>query len=305
VTARLTPLPDIVPPVQFAGNRTFANTSTLSFGGGISITTGATVTNNGAVHVDNANGITGTGSFVQGVFATVTNGGPFLPAGTLNATASPNSIDYNGAAQTVKAVIYSNLTLSGSGAKDLTGVSTINDAFTLAGTASAAVATNLGIGTDVTLGSGTSFTLGSFTITVGGNWTNNGGTVSQGSSTVVFISSGSQSIQRSTQGFANVQFSGVGTKQMIAAAGLFATGNVTIDPGATFDGNTASVHQVSGNWTNNGTFTGGTSTVIFQGGSPSIINGSFGNLQINKTASVVSRLTSAISSDWKSCIRGT
>jgi len=278
----------IVPPVNFAGNRTFANTSTLSFGSGFSINTGATVTNNGAVHVDNANGITGTGSFVQGTFATVTNGGPFLPAGTLNATASPNSIDYNGAAQTVKAVIYSNLTLSGSGAKDLTGVSTINDAFTLAGTASATVATNLGIGTDVTLGSGTTFTLGSFTITVGGNWTNNGGTVSQGSSTVIFISSGSQSIQRSTQGFANVQFSGVGTKQMTAAAGLFATGNVTIDPGATFDGNTASVHQVSGNWTNNGTFIGGTSTVIFQGGSPSIINGSFGNLQINKTASVVS-----------------
>src|SRR6185369_13804147 len=109
-----------------SGSTIDANASTLSFNSGISINTGATVTNNGAVHVDNANGITGTGTFIQAAFATVTNGGPFLPTGTLLAATSPNLIDYNGAAQTVKAVIYDSLTLSGSGTTDITGLSTIN-----------------------------------------------------------------------------------------------------------------------------------------------------------------------------------
>src|SRR6185369_10150276 len=72
-------LSSIVPAVVFAGDRTIANTANLSFNSGISINTSATVTNNGAVHVDNANGITGTGTFIQNANAIVTNGGPFLP----------------------------------------------------------------------------------------------------------------------------------------------------------------------------------------------------------------------------------
>ena len=282
----------IVPPVVFAGDRTFANTSTLSFGSGFSINTGATVTNDGAVHVDNANGITGTGTFTQNANAIVTNGGPFLPAGTLNAAASPNLIDYNGSAQTVKAAIYHDLTLSGSGAKDITGVSAINGSLTLSGTASATATTGLGIGVDVTIGSGTTLGLGTFTHTVGGNWTNSGGSVSQGTSTVIFISSGSQTITRGTQGFASVQFSGVGPKSA-SGAGLFCTGDVTINAGSNFSGG-ALAHQVTGNWVNNGTFNTGTSSVEFQGGTSSTIIGDFKTLIVNKSGAATVSLSGTV-----------
>jgi len=282
----------IVPAVVFAGDRTIANTSTLSFNSGISINTGATVTNNGAVHVDNANGITGTGTFIQAAFATVTNGGPFLPTGTLLAATSPNLIDYNGAAQTVKAVIYDSLTLSGSGTKDITGLSTINGSLTLSGTASATATTGIGVGVDVTIGSGTTLGLGTFSHTVGGNWTNNGGSVSQGTSTVTFISSGSQTITRGTQGFASVQFSGVGPKSA-SGAGLFCTGNVTINSGSSFNGGTLA-HQVTGNWVNNGTFNTGTSSVEFQGGTSSTIVGDFSTLIVNKSGAATVSLSGTV-----------
>src|SRR4051794_3144587 len=279
----------IAPAVSFSGDRNFANTANLAFSNGISITTGATVTNNGAVHVDNANGITGTGTFTQAAGASVTNGGPFLPAGTLNAAASPNSIAYNGAAQTVKATAYDSLTFTGSGAKDITGVTTIAGSLTLSGTVSVTAANNLGIGAAVNLGSGTSFDLGSFTHTVGGNWTNSGGSVTQGGSTVIFAGSGAQTINRGTQGFANIQFSGSGAKSF-AGAGLFVTGNVTINAGATVNGG-AFAHQVTGNWTNNGSFNGNTSSVEFQGGTSSIINGDFSTLIVNKSGAATVTLS--------------
>jgi len=279
----------IVPAVTFAGDRTFANTSTLSFNSGISISTGATVTNNGAVHVDNVNGITGTGTFMQGVFGVVTNGGPFLPAGTLNAAASPNSIDYNGAAQTVKATLYDSLTLSGSGTKDITGLTGIDNAFTLAGSVSATATASMSVGGDITFGAGTSFDLGSFTHFIGGNWTNNGGSVAPGTSTILFISSGSQTITRGTQAFNNIEFTGVGPKSA-AGAGLLVNGNVVIDASSTFNGG-ALAHQVTGNWTNNGTFNPNTSSVEFQGGTSSIINGDFKTLIINKSGAATVSLS--------------
>jgi len=271
----------LAPPVAFQGDRTFAGSAALSFSSGFSITTGATVTNNGQVHVDNTNGITGTGAFVQGTNAVVTNSGPFLPSGSLTASASPNLIDYNGAAQTVKATTYHNLILSGSGTKDITGLSTINGSFTLNGSASATATTGLTIGGDVTLQSGTSFNLATFSHSVAGNWTNNGGSVTQSSSTVTFNGSTAQTIARGTQGFNNVVFSGAGAKS-VSGAGLFVTGDVTINSGATFNGG-ALAHQVTGNWTNSGTFNPGTSTVEFQGATSSTVGGDFSTVIINKS----------------------
>lgn len=64
-------------------------------------------------------------------------------------------------------------------------------------------------------------------------------------------------------------------------------GNLTINSTATFAGSTFS-HNLGGNWSNSGTFTPGSSTVVFNGTSAQLINGStsttFNNLTINKTA---------------------
>ncbi|MGC9151455.1 MAG: beta strand repeat-containing protein [Microbacter sp.] len=66
-------------------------------------------------------------------------------------------------------------------------------------------------------------------------------------------------------------------------------GNLSIGTGTTFVGSSYA-HTVAGDWTNNGTFTAGTSTVTLDGNNASNINGSatttFNNLTINKGAAV-------------------
>ena len=65
---------------------------------------------------------------------------------------------------------------------------------------------------------------------------------------------------------------------------LVVTGNVVINSGTTLKGNTQYT-LVGGNWTNSGTFTPSSSTVIFNGsGSQSVNATTFNNLTINKSA---------------------
>jgi hypothetical protein len=110
----------------------------------------------------------------------------FSGAGTLNAggtllngtagtfTPSTGTVNYNGVAQTVGAYTYNHLTLSGSGAKTLTGVATVNGNLTLSGTATAASGANLAIGGNLVVGTGTMFTVGAHTIAVAGTTTVSG-----------------------------------------------------------------------------------------------------------------------------------
>lgn len=100
-------------------------------------------------------------------------------------TANNGTVEWNGANQTVAAVTYNNLILSGSGTKTLAGLSTINNHFTLSGTASATAAAALNIGGDVTIGSGATFNASTFTHLIAGNWVNNG-TFTAGTSTINF-----------------------------------------------------------------------------------------------------------------------
>ncbi len=67
--------------------------------------------------------------------------------------------------------------------------------------------------------------------------------------------------------------------------GLTLTGNLTINSGATFAGSSYS-HSVAGNWTNNGTFTAGTSTVTFNGAAQQTMAGAtnFYSLTMNNSA---------------------
>src|SRR4030095_9089384 len=81
-----------------------------------------------------ATALIGTGALTQGASNTLTLGGTCTIT-TLDATASPNTVIYNGVAQTIKATSYNNLTLSGSGAKTMTSVATIVGNLTVSGTA--------------------------------------------------------------------------------------------------------------------------------------------------------------------------
>jgi hypothetical protein len=75
--------------------------------------------------------------------------------GTLTSVAG-STVEYNGAAQTVQALGYNNLTLSGSGTKTLTA--------------------NTTVGGNLTIGDGVTFTIGAFTFAVTGTTTVGAGT---------------------------------------------------------------------------------------------------------------------------------
>jgi Secretion system C-terminal sorting domain len=82
------------------------------------------------------------------------------------------------------------------------------------------------------------------------------------------------------------------TNNSIKTAGdaLDIRGNVTINSTATIDGSTFS-HNVGGDWTNNGTYTQSTSTVVLNGTTAQAVGGTvsttFNNLTLNKTAGAV------------------
>jgi|GEM_PF-7035529 len=85
------------------------------------------------------------------------------------------------------------------------------------------------------------------------------------------------------------QGTGTGGTIKTAGAALTVAGNFLINPNATFTASTF-IHNMKGNWTNNGTFTQGTSTIILSGTSNQSVGGSsaniFNNLTVNNAAGV-------------------
>jgi len=149
---------------------TVTTTGTTTIGGNLDIESGGHLTNNANLTVPTS--ITGAGEFTNGATGTLNFGGSSIGVTTFTASASGNTVNYNGAAQTVKATAtYHHLTLSGSGTKTLTTTTTaINGNLTLSGTASTSTVVNLTIGGDLTLGTGTAFTAAAgYTVGVTGN----------------------------------------------------------------------------------------------------------------------------------------
>jgi hypothetical protein len=93
----------------------------------VTVTTIA-LTNNGNLTVSTA--LSGTGALINVAAGTLSIGGT-SGITTLTATAVGNTVNYNGAAQTVKAVTYSNLILSGSGSKSIATSITVNNNLTV------------------------------------------------------------------------------------------------------------------------------------------------------------------------------
>jgi hypothetical protein len=249
-------------------SHTILSTANLSFAGTIAITGAITVTNNGTVTTSAAGGITGSAAgstWTQGTTGTLNVSGPVLSTGTLTASASGNTVNYTGAAQTVKATAaYHHLTLSGSGTKTLTTTTTaINGNLTMSGTATGTTVVGITIGGSLNVGSGTTFTAAAFALTV----------------------SGATSV--------------TGTLTISSATGAKAfNGDVTVNTGGIWNNNTANAAlTLPGSISNSGTFNAGTGIHTLSGASKTI-NGTFtiasvtitGTYQNNGTLTVTTAL---------------
>jgi hypothetical protein len=114
------------------------------------------LTNNGTITATTA--LSGTGGLTQGTTGLLSIGGT-SGITTLTATATGNTVNYTGVAQTVKATTFYNLTLSGSGAKTIPNGTVISNNLSIAptGTATASIATGLNIAANTLTIGGTSY----------------------------------------------------------------------------------------------------------------------------------------------------
>jgi len=213
---------------------TVNGTGTATIGGTTvvngTMTVSSATTNNSTLTVSTA--LSGAGTLTQGASSTLNIGGTSGITG-LDASTNANTVNYTGAAQTVKAVAYKTLGLSGSGAKTLqAGTTTISGNLTLSGTATTTGVVGLTIGGTVTLGSGTAFTAGAFTHNVAGNWTNNGGTFTNTGSTINFNGTTQTIGGSATTTFNNVSTSGSTNTSTGIATNI--AGTLSIGDGTTF-----------------------------------------------------------------------
>jgi autotransporter-associated beta strand protein len=223
----------------FADNPTFTHTSGI-------------VSVNGSVTTINAN-TTNISTYTMGASSPTLNlagATPFTISGTGTSTTTLNgtgaTVDYQGAAQTIRAVAYYNLNLSGSGVKTMTSVATIGNNFTMSGTATATAAIGMTITGAVTIGATNTFAAGALSHSVGGSWSSNG-TFTANTSTITFnAASGTQTLNSGGNNFYNITHSGAGTLQLLTnnltATNLFSHTAGSVD----LNGRNLSVGDLSG-----------------------------------------------------------
>ncbi|HEY6232461.1 MAG TPA: hypothetical protein VIW64_14460, partial [Pyrinomonadaceae bacterium] len=258
-------------------------TNTLTLNGaasatGGSLTSGATGTvnynqqSNGQATVLAANyGNLTFSNFSKTLASTGTIGiaGTFTPGSGTGHTITGSTIDFNGtAAQTISAFTYNNLTSSNTGARTLPNGGTVR----IAGV----------------------FTPGTNAYTITGSTVEYNGSASQ-TLPSGFTTYNNLTLNNPTTvaGFAGLTVNGL----LRVQAGTFNSSStytdVQIDSGATLAGTAATTINVTGNWTNNGTFTPNGNTVNFNGGAGQTIGGtptsqSFNNFTVNKSGGVLS-----------------
>jgi len=264
----------VIPSVSVSG--TVQNNNVLTVA--TLLTVAGTLTNIGTVTATTA--LSGAGTFVNGdgvATGVVLNIGAASAITGLTASAANNTVNYTGAAQTVKVTTYNDLNLNGSGAKTF-AVTTINGNLSLGGTATASIGANLTIGGTLTVNGGTTFTVPASSIGVTGNTiiagtlslTTNSTVAKNFTGTVTVQNFGILDLQRSIPIFSNtVTVQNGGTMR-------FATNNtgtktfngaVIIDSGGTMLANIAgAVALFNGDVTVNGTWNeAATFTVGFAG----------------------------------------
>jgi fibronectin-binding autotransporter adhesin len=301
---------------QFNVSGTF-NPSTFQVTGTASLT----VSSNAVLHVK--------ASTFAGNYAT--SGSTTLSAGS--------TVDYSATGtQTVSnSLTYSTLRISGSGTKSLTGnlpsltssSATFGNIYVDAGTfdlssftANRGVSTTGGTfsvanGTTLKIGGTNTFPANYNTRTLGltstVEYSGTSQTVSLQSYGNLTLSSSSGSATKTMPGSAMIisgnltSNQGSGTAVSYTAQGdLTISGNVSIGSGTTFNASSFS-HSVSGNWTNDGTFTGSTSTITL-GGPTTVISGSgthnFNNLTIDASGITSTATTLTIAGDLSTSLSG-
>ena len=189
--------------------------------------------------------------------------GVFTPGTGTGHTIAGSTINFNGAsAQTIPGFTYNNLTSSGGvAARTLDPVNTIKIAAV--------------------------FTPGTNVYTITGSTVEYNGSAAQ-TLPATFITYNNLTLNNPTTvlGFAGLTVQGL----LRVQAGTFTSSsnynNVQIDPGATMVATAASSISIGGNWTNSGTFTPSTGTVVFNGNNNTQTlsgNTTFNNLTINYT----------------------
>jgi hypothetical protein len=269
---------------------TILATADLSFSGTIRVQGAITVTNNGTVTTAAAGGITGSvagATWTQGTTGVLNIAGPLLATGTLTASANGNTINYNGAAQTVKATpTYHHLLLGGSGAKTLTATTTaINGNLTLSGTATTTTVVALTITGNLSVGTGTTFTAAAFALTITGGTSVTGTlTISSATGAKAFngdVTVNSGGIWNNTAANAALTLPG-----NISNSGTFnaGTGVHTLSGSSKTISGTFSIPRVtvSGTYQNDGSLTVTTALA----GAGTLTNGASGTLNINFTGAV-------------------
>jgi|GEM_PF-1298497 len=266
------------------------NSGSASVYGTLAMTAGGTLLKAG----------TGTSSFVIATGGKMTISGSaanpafdsysYASGSTEEFTAPGNQTILTGNAQ--QAIVYGNLTLGGSGTKTASPIN-VDTTFRCSGT--------------LTVGSNVYFDVSTNVLRIyfAGNVVNYG-TIDASVGITVLWMTGSQWLNYGTYlasytpGFGytpetifiNTSMGGTPAAQtfydllvqgtMSVQNGLTVTRNVTIAPAGTLNGGTCLTHTVGGNWTNNGTFNCGTSTVSFTGNVGRTISGStFYNLILN------------------------
>ena len=246
------------------------------------LTVNGTYTNNNPGILTVSTALSGSGKLTQGTNGSLKINGTSLITNLDATTNTPNLVNYGGAAQTVKAVAYNDLTLSGSAAKTMTSVTSISDALTISGTCTmtsnaAFVVGNLftySTSGTTTLTASTNISIGSFllsagtfkdnavTITVTGTgastWTKSGGTFTA-TGTANFTGA---SPQIGASNFSTFQISVSATATLTGT--ITPAGNLTVSTG-TLDLATYTANRTAGGGTlslaaNTFLLIGGTST---------------------------------------------
>jgi len=184
--------------------------------------------------------VTVTGNIAMGGSAirnqcSISSTGTFLIGGNITGgdliTASGSTVNYNGAAQTCDVTTYSNLILSGTGTKSFSSAPTVNSLLSMEGTATISLAPTYGSNATLQYNTSTSRNAGA-------EWLN------------TFAASG------------GVVITNTGTITLNAAKVFNASVPLTINSGASL---ATSGNQLTfgGNFVNNGTFTAGSSPIVF------------------------------------------
>ncbi|MBC7862033.1 MAG: T9SS type A sorting domain-containing protein, partial [Bacteroidia bacterium] len=211
----------------------------------------------------------GSGALIANAFS-ISVGGNWTDNSTF--TAGTGTVTFNGAAaQTLIKTggeTFNHLVFSAAGTKTLLSQVFANGNITINAGSGAVIANN-------------------FNTTLAGNWTNNGGTFTPGTSTTTFNGAAAQTIFKSGgETFNNLLFSGANTVSLLSA--VTANGTFTINSTSTFDVSASNFQvTIGGNYTNNGIFTSQSGTVLLNGAVLQTIGGTsittFYNLTLNNT----------------------